>query len=433
LRARLRDRNARREPPDLLVTALVALLLVVAAVCVLATAPNTWTLLLAVGAMVVGTLLLIGVTGLQLDQSERPAPDRPPPRPRAADEAAGSNPAPPPDAGESQTTPVSVFSSADGDAPVALTPTPIPDSVSQRSRPTIERLLFVADAAVADVDELPQFVRRVIDSAAEVYVITPALPGRLAWLADDIDGCRQIADERLDTVIEHLQSLGAHVSQAAIRGSVLTVIADAVTQINPDHILLALGASEHANWQEHGLIERIEQRFGLPLTTYAVDSHGRTASAAGPLLLCYDDTHEAARAIQTAGGLFAGRRAVVLTVRQPPAAVLLGVDPAWPTDSSGDFFELDREGAEHGGRVASDGVRIARSVGFDAEPLAVEATGPAWRTIVEVADRYDAAAIILGNRPRTTIAARLAGRVSGAVAEHAGRPTLVVGEPDTDV
>ncbi len=285
LSARLTDRSARREPPDLLVTALVAMLPVVVAVCILATAPNTWTLLLAIGAMVAGTLLLIGVTGLQLGQSVRPAPDPPPPSPRDADEAAGSDAAAPPDAGESQTPPVCVFSSADGGAAAALTPMPLPDSVSQRIRPTIERLLFVADAAVADVDELPRFVRRVIDAAAEVYVITPALPGRLAWLADDIDGCRQIADDRLDTVIEHLRSLGAHVNQAVIRGSVLTVIADAVTQIDPDHILLALGASEHANWQEHGLIERIEQRFGLPLTTYAVDSHGRTEHAGRPTLV----------------------------------------------------------------------------------------------------------------------------------------------------
>ena len=52
----------------------------------------------------------------------------------------------------------------------------------------IQRLLFVADAAVADVDELPRAVRAVIDAAAEVYVVTPTLPGRLAWLADDIEG-----------------------------------------------------------------------------------------------------------------------------------------------------------------------------------------------------------------------------------------------------
>ena len=57
----------------------------------------------------------------------------------------------------------------------------------------------------------------------------------------------------------------------AIRGSVLTVIADAVEEFRPDHILIALRTAEHANWQERRLIEHIEKRFGLPLTTYAVD------------------------------------------------------------------------------------------------------------------------------------------------------------------
>jgi len=47
-------------------------------------------------------------------------------------------------------------------------------------RPRIERLLFIADAAVADPDELPTAVRKVIDAAAELYVVTPTLPGRLA-------------------------------------------------------------------------------------------------------------------------------------------------------------------------------------------------------------------------------------------------------------
>jgi hypothetical protein len=44
----------------------------------------------------------------------------------------------------------------------------------------VQRLLFVADAAAAEVDELPPAARAVIDAAAEVYVLTPTLPGRLA-------------------------------------------------------------------------------------------------------------------------------------------------------------------------------------------------------------------------------------------------------------
>lgn len=142
-----------------------------------------------------------------------------------------------------------------------------------------KRLLFVADAAVAEVAELPAPARALIDAAAEVYVLTPTLPGRLAWLADDVDQCRHVADERLDTVRGHMRSIGAHVSGLAGRGSVMTVIADAVADFGPDHILLALRSSEHANWQEHKLVEHIEKRFGLPLTTYAIDPSGHVPAA----------------------------------------------------------------------------------------------------------------------------------------------------------
>jgi hypothetical protein len=129
-------------------------------------------------------------------------------------------------------------------------------------RPSIRRLLFVADAAVAYVDELPRSVRAVIDAADEVYVVTPTLPGRLAWLADDVDGFRHVADERLDVVLGHLRSIGAHADGTAIRGSVNTVIADAIASFHPDHILIALRSSDHSNWQERRLIEHISGTTG---------------------------------------------------------------------------------------------------------------------------------------------------------------------------
>jgi hypothetical protein len=138
----------------------------------------------------------------------------------------------------------------------------------------IHRLLFVSDAAVADVHELPARVRAVLESAAEVYVLTPTLPGRLAWLADDVDRFRHVADERLDTVLGHLRPINDHVSGDALRGSVMTVITDGVETFKPDHIVLALRSSVHANWQEHGLAKHVEEHFGLPLTTFAIDFEG---------------------------------------------------------------------------------------------------------------------------------------------------------------
>jgi nucleotide-binding universal stress UspA family protein len=294
--------------------------------------------------------------------------------------------------------------------------------------PAIRRLLFVADAAVADVDELQRSVRAVIAAAANVYVVTPTLPGRLAWLADDVDRFRHVADERLDAVLGHMRSIGAHAGGTARRGSVMTVIADAVASFQPDHILIALRDSEHANWQEHKLIEQIEERFDLPVTTYAVDLEGHTSSADGPVLLCYDGSEDARHAIRRAGALFPGRRALVATLRQP-TAVPSSLGFAGEAAGMVNLVELDRAGAEDGGRLAGEGVRIARDAGLIAEPLALEAAGPVWKTIVDIADREDAATIVMGSRGLAGLKAMLLGSVSSAVLHHADRPTLIVRRP----
>jgi nucleotide-binding universal stress UspA family protein len=301
-----------------------------------------------------------------------------------------------------------------------------PASSTTVRRSAVQRLLFVADAAVAEVQELPPAARAVIDFAQEVYVVTPTLPGRLAWLADDVDRFRHVADERLDAVLGHMRSIGADASGVAGRGSVLTVIADAVADFAPDHILLALRSSEHANWQERRLIEHIEDHFGLPVTTYAVDVRGRTASADGPLILCYDGSVDAAHAIERAGALFAGRSALVVTVWQQPLAGLGGIAWSGEAPSMLDVGELDREAAENGGRVAADGVRVAERAGLSAESLAVKATGPVWKMILGVAERNDAAAIVMGSRGFTGLRSMLLGSVSSAVVGHADRPTLVM-------
>lgn len=294
--------------------------------------------------------------------------------------------------------------------------------------PAIRRLLFVADAAVAYVDELPQSVRALIDAAAELYVVTPTLPGRLAWLADDVDRFRHVADERLDTVLDHMRSIGASASGKPARGSVMTVIADAIATFQPDHILIALLSGEHANWQERRLIEHVEERFDLPVSTYAVSPDGRTSSADGPLLLCYDGSEDARHAIQRAGELFAGRRALVVNVWQP-TAVPSSLGFAGETASMVNFVELDGAAARDGDRVADEGVRIARAAGLIAEPVAVEANGPVSKSLVEIADRDDAATIVMGSRGLTGLRAMLLGSVSGAVVHHADRPTLIIRRP----
>jgi nucleotide-binding universal stress UspA family protein len=208
----------------------------------------------------------------------------------------------------------------------------------------------------------------------------------------------------------------------------MSVIADAVAEHDPDHILLALRVSDHANWQERRLVDHLEKRFRLPVTTFAVDPDGHTPIADGPLLLCYDGSADAGHAIERAGRLLGDRPALVVTAWHPiPALGSLAF--AGATDSMVDFVQVNRSAAERGGRVAEDGVRIAERAGLHAEPLAVPATGSVWRTIVQVADDHDAAAIVMGSRGLTGLASMLLGSVSSAVVHHADRPTLVIREP----
>jgi nucleotide-binding universal stress UspA family protein len=266
------------------------------------------------------------------------------------------------------------------------------------------------------VDELPPAVRGMLLEAAEVYVLTPTLPGRLAWLADDVDRFRHFADERLDTVLGHVRAIGADATGFAGRGSIGLVIADAVAEFKPDHVLIALRSAEHANWQERKLIERIEERFHLPLTTYAIDLRGHTPAADGPLLLCYDGSRDARYAIERAGRLFGGRQALVVTV---PVGMDARVDVDWA-------------GTEALSRVVNEGVRIAREAGLDAEAVTADASGPVSKTILEIAERQDAATIVMGSRGLTGVSSMLLGGVATAVVHRAGRPTLIIPQPLAD-
>ena len=142
------------------------------------------------------------------------------------------------------------------------------------------RLLIVTGAVAADVAEVPPLVQSLITAASEVLVIAPVLPGRLQWLASDTDRVREEADDRLAGVMAHLETLAP---EAAGRGAVgddtpLSAFADAVRRFSPDHILIALRASDHSAWQEHQLADRVLEAFHIPITVFEIDRAGRVPS-----------------------------------------------------------------------------------------------------------------------------------------------------------
>jgi hypothetical protein len=139
------------------------------------------------------------------------------------------------------------------------------------------RLLIVTGGEVADVVELPPLIRSLIQAASEILVVTPVLPGRLQWLASDTDRVRQEADERLQAVMADVGSLAPDAVASGQIGdeTPLSAFADAVRRFGPDHILVALRASDHSGWQESHLTDRVRAAFHIPLTIFEIDRAGR--------------------------------------------------------------------------------------------------------------------------------------------------------------
>jgi nucleotide-binding universal stress UspA family protein len=141
-----------------------------------------------------------------------------------------------------------------------------------------------------------------------------------------------------------------------------------------------------------------------------------------PILLCYDGSADAIHAIEFAGTILPGRRAVVLAVWEPFFRVY-STYPGWPV--VGD--EPMKRNAE---RLAYQGSECARAAGLDAMPLVAEGDDGLARAIIDVADQRDAALIVMGTRGNTGMRALLLGSVSHGVAQHAHRPVLVVPSPE---
>jgi hypothetical protein len=130
------------------------------------------------------------------------------------------------------------------------------------------RLLIAAGEAAASAEQLPPAVRSLIDAAAEIMVISPVLPGRLDWIASDTDKATARADERLYTVLGQLEEMGADARGRIGADDPLLAFEDAIGEFAPEHLLIGLRPEDRSGWQERGLLDRILERFEIPMTVF---------------------------------------------------------------------------------------------------------------------------------------------------------------------
>jgi nucleotide-binding universal stress UspA family protein len=156
------------------------------------------------------------------------------------------------------------------------------------------------------------------------------------------------------------------------------------------------------------------------------------------ILIAYDGSPTAERALREGGRLLAGRPALVLVVWKQglgfellelPTATL-GLPPARLDIRTA--LEIDETMRERALLLARKGAGLARDAGFEAEGLAVaeDVNVEVAEAILDVARKRDAQAIVIGAHSHGPGAEIILGSTTRAVVRRAPCPVLVVREAE---
>jgi nucleotide-binding universal stress UspA family protein len=142
----------------------------------------------------------------------------------------------------------------------------------------------------------------------------------------------------------------------------------------------------------------------------------------GPLILCYDGSAGAERAIRIAPVLVGRGRAALVLYAFLPTEQSLGVAQSL----TGGRIDAPVLGEAAAHEIVDRGVAIARDAGFDAEPLLVVADRRTATLVAETAEELDAPAIVMGTRGLSGLRSAVLGSVAREVVNAYHRPVVIV-------
>jgi nucleotide-binding universal stress UspA family protein len=142
----------------------------------------------------------------------------------------------------------------------------------------------------------------------------------------------------------------------------------------------------------------------------------------GPLILCYDGSEAAERAIRIAPMVVGRGRAARVVYAYKPTERGLGVAQA----VSGGRIDAPVHGEADAHDVVERGVAIAREAGFDAEALLLEADRRTSELVSTTAEELDAPAIVMGTRGLSGVRSMVLGSVAREVVDAYHRPVVIV-------
>ena len=148
------------------------------------------------------------------------------------------------------------------------------------------------------------------------------------------------------------------------------------------------------------------------------------------IVVGFDGSEAAARAIAVATTLMAGAEVLVVCVYRPllgaAGAALLGASEELVR---GGARALEAQRRHEALQTAERGAALAAAGGSASEALALAAPGAVWAAIEHLAEQRRAAAVVVGERRLSGLGRIVLGSVSSGLVHHATLPVFVV--PDT--
>jgi nucleotide-binding universal stress UspA family protein len=147
---------------------------------------------------------------------------------------------------------------------------------------------------------------------------------------------------------------------------------------------------------------------------------------AGLVVIGYDGSHDAQRAVDVAAAALRVDAAVVVNVWSTPMVM---TQPGAPFAAPSPPSEAELRGLEQAARqVAEEGAARARQAGLNAEAVVASGASPEdiAKTLCELAETRDANVVVVGRRGMSRLKEFVLGSVSNAAVHDSRRPVLVV-------
>jgi nucleotide-binding universal stress UspA family protein len=149
-----------------------------------------------------------------------------------------------------------------------------------------------------------------------------------------------------------------------------------------------------------------------------------------PVLICYDGSASARRALSVAASALDGAPMVLLNIWNPPQRVMADSFGVSESEDGPAYEELEAVSCRRAAEILAEGEGEARRRDFRVTTRQEANRSSIWKTILDVADEVDASLIVAGTHGSRAVESGLLGSVSNALVHHARRPVLLVPTPE---